>query len=121
MKYLLILFLLICSTSAKDIEIKINKDLSYTYIDNNEDGIFDSLLTVNGKDITVHILNQFESRPNKTEYNIGILELGILNYSDSFKDAYFHIRLKVRGKFIGYYEHNFKKKELTYRSYEWKK
>lgn len=114
----IIILLLFSTAQAKQVDVAINDNLSYTYIDSNEDGMFDSLIVHKNNETIVHVLNQVSSKPSKIEYNESTFDVRLINYNDSYRDAYFRINLIFNGKVIGYYEHNYGKKELIYRGLE---
>lgn len=111
---ILIIFFLATISYSKTIEIQISDNISYTYVDVNNDGVFDSLVKIKDNDSTVIMLNQVESKPSKVEFNHSVLEAHLLNYNNVFQDAYFQIRVVNNGKVTGYYEHIMGRNELQY-------
>lgn len=114
MTYLFSLFLLIGTIQAKTVEVAICDSINYTYIDANDDGVFDSLMIIKGQDTTIQMLKKVLRKPNKIDYNQASFDVHLLNYNNTFNDAYFQIRLLLNGKVIGFYEHIMGRNELQY-------
>lgn len=114
MKTILVLFLLVGSLQAKTVDVAICDSINYTYIDSNDDGVFDSLMIIKGQDTTVQMLKKVSRKPNKIDYNQASFDIHLLNYNNTFNDAYFQIRLLLNGKVIGFYEHIMGRNELQY-------
>lgn len=114
MTYLFSLLLLIGTIQAKTVEVTICDHINYTYIDANDDGVFDTLMVCDDDKIEIRVLKQVESRPKKAEFNQASFDIHLLNYNNTFNDAYFQIRLLLNGKVTGYYEHIMGRNELQY-------
>lgn len=114
MTYLFSLLLLVGTIQAKTVEVAICDSITYTYIDHDKDGVFDTLMVCNNDKIEIRVLKQVESRPKKTEFNQASFDIHLLNYNNTFNDAYFQIRLLLNGKVIGFYEHIMGRNELQY-------
>lgn len=114
MKTVLMMFLLVGTIQAKTVEVAISDHTTLTYIDSDDDGVFDSMLKVKENDTTLHLLRKVVRKPNKEVYQNSTLEIHLLNYNNTFNDAYFQIRVIKDGKVTGFYEHIMGRNELQY-------
>lgn len=114
MTYLFSLFLIVGTIQAKTIEVAICDHINYTYIDSDNDGVFDSMLKIKDGDTTVHLLRKVVRKPNKEVYEQSKLEVHLLNFNNTYEDAYFQIRVMLNGKVTGFYEHIMGRNELQY-------
>ena len=119
MKLLLFILLLspLLTLGAVEITINISDDMSYTYIDNNNDGLFDSLKVIDKGELSLIKLEIVEYPSLRSWEDAEYLyEVRLVNYNYVRRDAYFQIRLKMNDKIVGYYEHIMGKEQLIWRA-----
>ena len=117
-----LLFILTLSTlTAKEFTVKLiecrTDSLTVTYIDKDNDAIFDSLIINDCGMVTKLRLKETMTvgRPELEDYTNGTFEVRLVNYNDFHNDAYFQVRLVNQDTIYGYWEHTMGSYKL-----EWK-
>lgn len=108
---LLIFLLTLFSLSSKEFTVNLidckDDSLSVTYIDHDNDAVFDSLV-INDCGLLLKKPLSPEmtvGKPNLEDYTNATFEVRLVNYNDLRNDAYFQVRLINQDTIYGYWEH----------------
>lgn len=113
MKYFLILlFTSVGLFAQKTVEVEFtkcdnNQTFGVTYIDYNEDAMFDTLIINECGDTSIVALNSFhtEGKPNVELYKESKLQIRLKNYNHVRKQSYFRVYVVHDNKELGYWEY----------------
>lgn len=123
MKHILILLVTTISLFAqKTAEVKIAKcnnsqTFDMSYIDYNEDGVFDMLIInkCGNKSVIKLSPSQTEGKPNIELYKESTFDIRLKNYNHIRQQAYYRIYVMHKTGELGYWEHVMGSHKLTWK------